>query len=89
MKRIIRSVLLVGIVGLVAGYFIFAKSGGHYINVMRLVLPSQNILQGIGNAVQGVEKIRLNILLCGAAGALVGMGMGIAPRVITRKGRRR
>ena len=89
MKRIIRSVLLVGIIGLVAGYFIFAKSGGHYINVMRLVLPSRNILQGIGNAVQGVENMRLNILLCGAAGALVGLGMGIAPRVITRKLRRK
>ncbi len=88
MKKIISSVLLVGIVGLVAGYFIFAKSGGHYINVMRLLLPSQNILQGIGNAIQGVEKIRLNILLCGAAGALVGLGIAIAPRAIRRRRRK-
>ena len=76
MKPLLFAVLL-GAVGLIAGYLLFAQFNGQLIPVKDLLMPSKNILDDIGKALTGTEKIRQNILICGGAGAVAGFLIGI------------
>jgi len=80
MKNIISSALVLGIIGLAAGYFLFAKVGGSYVDLQVLLVPGDTLLQKLGNAVRGVEEIRRKILITGAAGAVVGVVIGLVRR---------
>ncbi|MFW5715256.1 MAG: hypothetical protein ACOCXF_02620 [bacterium] len=77
MRKILSSALFLGIIGLVAGYFLFGKVGNSYIGLNALIAPSDNLLSQLGNKLRGVETIRQNILLAGGAGAVIGAVLGI------------
>ena len=76
MGKILSNALLLGIIGLVVGYFLFGKVGNSYIGLKTLLMPSDSLLSQIGNTLRGVETIRQNILLSGGAGAVVGAVTG-------------
>jgi predicted tellurium resistance membrane protein TerC len=76
MGKILSTALLLGIIGLVVGYFLFGKVGNSYIGLKALLMPSDSLLSQIGNTLRGVETIRQNILLSGGAGAVVGAVTG-------------
>ncbi len=72
MKTIVTTALAVGILGLVAGYLIFARDGGGYMNPIQVFFPGSDLLSQIGDTLSGGERIRRNVLLSGAVGAVVG-----------------
>ncbi len=81
MKRMVVRTILGAIVGLVAGYFLFGEVAGVRLSITDLI-PSGSA-SGIGGAVRnaagrlaGLDQIRQNILLSGAAGAGVGLVTG-------------
>ena len=74
--RAISLAIVLGIVGLAAGYFIFAQFNGTYLSIKDLIFPPKNILDNVGQAITGAAKIRQNILICGGAGAVVGLILG-------------
>ncbi len=77
MRKIITSAVFLGILGLVAGYFLFGKVGNSYIGLKALIVPSDSLLSQVGNTLRGVETIRQNILLAGGAGAVIGAVLGV------------
>jgi len=72
MRNIITSAVFLGVIGLVAGYFLFGKVGNSYIGLTELINPGDSLLSQLGSKLKGVESIRQNILLSGGAGALIG-----------------
>ena len=76
-KGVISSAVVLGIVGLAAGYFLFAKVGNSYIGVESLISPADTILERLGDAVRGIDEIRRKILISGGAGAAVGVVIGL------------
>lgn len=77
MHKILTNAIFLGILGLVAGYFLFGKVGGSYIGLKALIVPGDSLLSQVGNKLRGVETIRQNILLAGGAGAVIGAVLGI------------
>ena len=77
MKNIILFSIILGAVGLIVGYFIFGKIMGEYISIMRIIGISKGFGNQMVNAVMGIEKIRKNILLCGAGGVGLGFILGL------------
>ncbi len=63
------------------GYLLFAEVGGKYVDVTSLIFPGKNFFERVSRAVTGVEEIRRKILITGAAGA----GLGIVLGIISRK----
>ncbi len=80
MRRILSNAIILGIVGIVVGYFLFGKVGGSYIGLKTLLMPSDSLLSKVGNTLRGVESIRQNILLSGGAGAVIGAVLGVIRR---------
>jgi hypothetical protein len=78
--RIIIFVIVIGIIGLVVGYFIFGRIGGEYIQVKHLFEPAQNILEDIAESITGIQKARRNIWISGAVGAAIGLIVAVAAR---------
>jgi hypothetical protein len=78
--RIIILLVVIGIVGLVAGYLIFGRIGGEYIKVKQVLQPSGNLLEDIAESITGVQKARRNIWISGAVGAGVGIIVGVASK---------
>lgn len=77
MKNVILFAIILAIVGLVVGYFMFGKIAGEYISVQRLLgLSSKGILNKAINTVADISARRNKILLCGLAGAGVGVVLG-------------
>ena len=72
MKGIVSTALAVGILGLVVGYLVFARDGGGYMNPIEVFFPGGDLLSQIGDTLSGGERIRRNVLLSGAVGAVVG-----------------
>lgn len=72
MKQIVTTAVVVGVLGLVVGYVIFARSGGSYMNPIDVFFPGSDLLSQIGDTISGGERIRRNVLLSGAVGAVVG-----------------
>ncbi len=81
MKSPISLALVLGIAGLVLGYFLFAKFGDSYIPVRDLLFGGgDSILKKLGNAVRGVEEVRRKMLLTGAGGAVIGLVIGFVKK---------
>jgi hypothetical protein len=80
MKRTILLLIIVGVVGLAAGYLIFARTAGGYVSVQALITPSANVLEDLVKSVTGIKRIREKILICGAVGAGAGVILGLATR---------
>ncbi|ADK79367.1 hypothetical protein [Sediminispirochaeta smaragdinae] len=78
MKRFILSLLIGALAGLVAGYFVFGKSGvtGSYVPVDQLFGGAKNALVSLSRAVTGLDHIRNEILLSGLFGASMGVHIG-------------
>ena len=77
MRRTIVLILLLGVIGLVVGYWIFARTEGGYISLEALLRPTRHVLDELFRKVTGIETMRRNILLSGAVGAGVGLVLGV------------
>ena len=77
MKNTGTIALGLGILGLIIGYFIFAKSGDSYIAIRHLISGGNNIFEELGNQIRGVEEIRRKIVLTGAGGLIIGIVFGV------------
>lgn len=68
------TVLIIGtLAGLIIGYLVFAKTGNSYIELKTLVLPAKNALVKALNKIGDLNTVRIQILACGAAGAILSM----------------
>lgn len=76
MRNVLITALLLGVIGLAVGYFLFAGSAGNYIPVWRLLGISHNELQSLTNEFLakfgGLATVRRNILISGLVGFAVG-----------------
>lgn len=81
MFKIIFYGILLGAVGLVVGYLIFAQVGGEYVPLDHLTNPPQDFLDEIRETITGIRQIRERILVSGA----IGLGFGIILGAIIRK----
>ena len=77
MKKTLILILLFGILGLVAGYFLFGKIGGEYVYIKTIFSTSSNAIESLGRKIAGIENIKQNILISGGVGALVGLIIGL------------
>lgn len=59
--------------GLVAGYAYFGKWGGDYVSLKTLFSFGGNGFQSAFRSISGIDEMRNNILLCGVAGAVLGI----------------
>ena len=73
MKKIFTFVIVFALIGLIAGYFIYSKPFGEYINPVKIFLPNENAFERVKDTVTGIGKIRQNILISGGIGALLGL----------------
>jgi hypothetical protein len=78
--RIILFIIVIGLVGLVVGYFIFGRVGGEYIKVKQVFQPSKNLIEDIAESITGLKKARRNIWISGAVGAALGLIVGAMKR---------
>jgi len=78
--KTIAFILLLGLVGLIAGYLLFGKVGGSYVQITTLLKTPQSGLARLGQRMLGVEKVRENILIAGGVGAAAGLLLGLAGR---------
>jgi hypothetical protein len=87
LRRIILAIIVLGAVGLVVGYLIFAYTPGGYLSLKSLITPAKG-LEKLGELAKyraNVPQIRQSILICGA----VGGGIGLVVAAVTGGGRRR
>jgi len=80
MRSIFVPAIVLGIIGLVAGYFLFGKVAGSYIEIKALIMPSDSFLSQLGNTIRGVEEVRRKILISGGAGVVAGLAVGLLRR---------
>ena len=67
------SILSFAVLGLILGYAFFGKWGGDYVSLKTLFSFGGNGFQSAFRSISGIEDMRNKILLCGAAGAVVGV----------------
>lgn len=72
MKKYITFILIFGIIGLLFGYLMFGKFAGEYISLNTIFSSSENAIEQFGRNISGLNTIKQNILISGAAGALLG-----------------
>lgn len=77
MRRTIVLILLLGVIGLIVGYWIFARTEGGHISLEALLRPTRHVLDELFRKVTGIETMRRNILLSGAVGAGVGLVLAV------------
>jgi hypothetical protein len=94
MKRIILFAIFGGILGIVAGYFIFGSVAGSRVSIQALLaIGGGDSLEGLvrqaANQIAGIDDIRRNILLTGAVAAGVAGITAMLTGAGSRRGRRR
>lgn len=72
MKNIL-SIVAFAVFGLIVGYAIFGKFAGEYVNLRTVFTFGGNAFHRAFQSVTGIEDMRNKILLCGAAGAVIGV----------------
>ena len=79
MKNALLLLFVLGVVGIVAGYFIFARwpITNEMISIQDLVSQPSDILGSLLSEVSQLSEIRRNVLLTGAGGAVLGLVLGI------------
>ncbi len=79
MRNVVLLAVVMGIVGLVLGYVIFARAPvtGDLISIGNLIDPPDGLLGRIVEEVGQFARIRRNILLSGGGGVVVGVIMGL------------
>jgi hypothetical protein len=73
MKKNLISIIAFAVLGLIVGYAIFGKWAGDYVSLNTLFSFGGNAFHRAFQSVTGIEDMRNKILLCGAAGAAVGL----------------
>ena len=73
MNKNLISIAAFAALGLIIGYAIFGKIAGEYVNVGTVFTFGGNAFQRAFQSVSGIEDMRTKILLCGVAGAVVGV----------------
>ena len=73
MKKNLISIIAFAVLGLIVGYAIFGKWAGDYVSLNTLFSFGGNAFHRAFQSVTGIEDMRNKILLCGAAGAAVGV----------------
>ena len=73
MKKNLISIAAFAVLGLIVGYTIFGKLAGNYVSLNTLFSFGGNAIQRAFESISGIEDMRNKILLCGVAGAVVGM----------------
>lgn len=76
MKSSILGIVIFAVLGLIIGYAVFGKWGGNYVSMKTLFSFGGNGFQTAFRSVSGIEEMRNKILICGAAGAVVGLLFG-------------
>ncbi len=71
--KLLSYAVIFGVIGLVVGYFLFARFAGHYLSVMDLFFNDKGIAGQLGDAIAGGEKIRRNIFISGGIGGAIGL----------------
>lgn len=66
--------------GLIAGYAVFGKWAGSYVSMDTLLSFGGNAFQSALRSVSGIEAMRNKILLCGAAGGVVGILLALTAK---------
>ncbi|MFW5827073.1 MAG: hypothetical protein ACOCU4_03220 [Alkalispirochaeta sp.] len=94
MKRIILFAILGGLIGLVAGYFIFGSVAGNQVSLRALLSFGggdhlEGVLRRAAEQITGIDDIRRNILLTGAVAAGVAGITAMLTGAGSRRGRRR
>ena len=89
MKRTILLVIALGILGLIVGYLFFARTADGYIKISRVFTPSEKLLEKVGDALIGMEKIRHNIMISTGAGAGAGLIIGLVSWIPGMKKKRK
>jgi hypothetical protein len=89
MRKAVVLIVILGVVGLVVGYLIFARTEGGYISLKALLRPSRHALDELVIKVTGIGTIRRNILVSGAVGAAAGLVLAIATGGRSARRRRR
>jgi hypothetical protein len=80
MRNTIILTVILGLAGLAIGYYLFGKFAGNYLEIKTLILPAKTVFGKIGSSIAGLEKIRLNIALCGLGGAAGGFILSLLMR---------
>jgi len=73
MKNKLISIAAFAVLGLIVGYAIFGKWAGDYVSLKSLFSFGGNAFHRAFQSVSGLEDMRNKILLCGAAGAVIGV----------------
>ena len=85
LRRVILGIILLGAVGLVIGYLIFARTSHGYMSLKSLLTPSRNVIDELVKGVQNIPQRQRSILIAGA----VGGGVGLVVGAMAGRGRRR
>jgi hypothetical protein len=72
-QRNVLSIAALTVFGLIVGYALFGKLGGEYVSLKTLFSFGGNALTRAFQSISGLEDMRNKILLCGVAGAVVGV----------------
>jgi hypothetical protein len=78
----LKNILLIvacTLTGLIAGYLVFGKWGGEYVSFNTLFSFGGNAFQRAFHSISGIEDMRANILMCGGAGAVLGVLLSFKP----------
>lgn len=77
MKKKIIYILLFAIIGLVLGYFIFARINGEYLSIQTIFNAAANPIESFGRKITGLQSIKQNIFISGGVGAAVGLVLSL------------
>lgn len=72
-QKSIIGIVAFAALGLIVGYAIFGKIAGEYVNLRTVFSFGGNAFHRAFQSVTGIEDMRNKILLCGAAGAVIGV----------------
>lgn len=86
MRNVLVAALVLGVIGLIVGYFLFASVGnGHYMPLAWLFGATKGgFLSHLGSSLRSMALdlpvVRRNILLSGLVGVIVGFVIALAAR---------
>lgn len=72
-SKTIFSITIFAALGLIAGYWFFAKFAGGHVSLSTLFHFGGNAFEDALQSISGIEAMRNKILLCGAGGAVAGL----------------
>lgn len=72
-QKSIIGIVVFAALGLIVGYAIFGKIAGEYVNLRTVFSFGGNAFHRAFQSVTGIEDMRNKILLCGVAGAVIGV----------------